>query len=900
MADNNHNTLGDNFLIGTDPGGPKSLSNGRRLSELSVGSNGSSNLKNLDTVLVDGLQKSDHGSLKVVPQQEGESALMAELKKPQLTPKKVIFDETRETKEDDDIDDDDVEEEDRAMVIDEQDMEDDPKNSNDVEMAEEIDHLNLEPVIVTDQTRKESFLSSLGLVTKQALSELQNKKYTRKRRSTANPHFSNAAIEAKRINQMELAAKKARRKEQMAEMRSNKPARMSLYRRPETTTQLKTLTPSETNKDKNTSLLIAAKKASFMLAQVYRDCFICKENCDTELDVIMFCDDCKCLFHATCAATFDEIVGAGAVPCPKCDVKKSIDDQLTSNQELTMKVAKSIPKPPITLAPTSIKEKPSHKEKSEKVKEKKPKKLKAERTSAASNISVPDLASSNRENGDPQKEHRKLHFEDKRKELESLMEKKVKLEQEWNDRKKKLENIRDTYKLVREKSSKLEASKKTVSEDIDKLVGFIKSVQIWKDIIDSDDSHNKQPKKLQLQQPVITVTTVNSSVPNPLVAASQPMVTCSMNGQPVTLNVPMVTISAANVQPLLNPSVVTIGPSKGPPAISSTISAVGNKIININSRPAPIRAGPINVPQILPKVLTTSVPMNTSNGTIEIMLQRVDNQMPTFNPGMTVRNATPGNVGWVTVPVSSLTGGKILMPRLVTNVSTPIVSQEARTQAQLHRTRKPLQNPGSPYIPIMKATIPNRNVKTYSGVKCSTPEPVPPSGEAQVKREQEVFKPICSSNVPDITIESVVNFEGSIANQDVIEVIVPAQPAVMDQPEVTIEPVVLTAEPDVACSEVILENDSTPNVGPIEIEVASDAMATNDLTEIVIDDDMVQSEVEAAVASIPVDVVMQDQTVEEDRIVKSTERPRRSPRQRESKAFPGFTKFEGRKGRART
>ncbi|XP_053206618.1 probable serine/threonine-protein kinase MARK-A, partial [Panonychus citri] len=73
---------------------------------------------------------------------------------------------------------------------------------------------------IPEWKRKEDFFAALGLVTKQTLKEIQNKKCERKRRTTANPQFSNAAIEAKRINAMEVAAKRAKRREMAASERN--------------------------------------------------------------------------------------------------------------------------------------------------------------------------------------------------------------------------------------------------------------------------------------------------------------------------------------------------------------------------------------------------------------------------------------------------------------------------------------------------------------------------------------------------------------------------------------------------------------------------------------------------------------------------------------------------------
>ncbi|XP_015790698.1 uncharacterized protein LOC107367510 [Tetranychus urticae] len=84
------------------------------------------------------------------------------------------------------------------------------------QLREQYLKLKKEEEMIPEWKRKEDFFAALGLVTKQALKEIQNKKCERKRRTTANPQFSNAAIEAKRINAMEVAAKRAKRKEMAA------------------------------------------------------------------------------------------------------------------------------------------------------------------------------------------------------------------------------------------------------------------------------------------------------------------------------------------------------------------------------------------------------------------------------------------------------------------------------------------------------------------------------------------------------------------------------------------------------------------------------------------------------------------------------------------------------------
>lgn len=53
-------------------------------------------------------------------------------------------------------------------------------------------------------SQKLELLSALGLMTREALRELQHRRGERKRRTTANPHFSSAALEEKRRNALLL------------------------------------------------------------------------------------------------------------------------------------------------------------------------------------------------------------------------------------------------------------------------------------------------------------------------------------------------------------------------------------------------------------------------------------------------------------------------------------------------------------------------------------------------------------------------------------------------------------------------------------------------------------------------------------------------------------------------
>lgn len=56
------------------------------------------------------------------------------------------------------------------------------------------------PRVTKEDHRKLQLMSALGLMTREALRELQHRRGERKRRTTANPHFSSAALEEKRRN----------------------------------------------------------------------------------------------------------------------------------------------------------------------------------------------------------------------------------------------------------------------------------------------------------------------------------------------------------------------------------------------------------------------------------------------------------------------------------------------------------------------------------------------------------------------------------------------------------------------------------------------------------------------------------------------------------------------------
>lgn len=205
---------------------------------------------------------------------------------------------------------------------------------------------------------KEEFFAALGLVTKKALHELQNKKGERKRRTTANPHFSNAAIEAKRISAMELAAKKAKKREQLLAANKNGSPTSSTRSGGNgkrvflSTNRGKDVTETNSNRSNTSGKSVESKRATGVSrssanakqsievtnvngsAKVLSNCFICEELCESDVDAVANCKFCKCVFHATCACAVEKIMKTMTVACPKCNHHVRLaNSQMTSHMD---------------------------------------------------------------------------------------------------------------------------------------------------------------------------------------------------------------------------------------------------------------------------------------------------------------------------------------------------------------------------------------------------------------------------------------------------------------------------------------------------------------------------------------------------------------------------------------
>ncbi|XP_054155975.1 PHD finger protein 21A-like isoform X1 [Oppia nitens] len=234
---------------------------------------------------------------------------------------------------------------------------------------------------LTEKQSKDHFMSCLGLVTKETLTELQSRKCERKRRTTANPQFSSAALEAKRITKLELAERKAKRRlmiNNSYNIAANNPgpgrppnnplssinnnnkssvaaaaaANHNISKPNNNSITSQNTAPvvngggggnqNKSNNNNNASYLnSSANPKSIGVEQqelapglyivtsigkhLSANCHICEELCECDIDSILFCKPCKTLFHAMCTTTVDDLKNRQALPkCPKCDAQRRL------------------------------------------------------------------------------------------------------------------------------------------------------------------------------------------------------------------------------------------------------------------------------------------------------------------------------------------------------------------------------------------------------------------------------------------------------------------------------------------------------------------------------------------------------------------------------------------------
>ncbi|XP_022252592.1 uncharacterized protein LOC106468552, partial [Limulus polyphemus] len=163
-----------------------------------------------------------------------------------------------------------------------------------------------------EEQKKANFMAALGLVTKDALSELQNKKVERKRRTTANPQFSNAALEEKRRNAAFLNVegkyppyKKSRGRPRLI---SSPTKNGSFCVQDERTVTSAELVPNGFHSP--------CKSA---ITDTHEDmCAICRQQGE-----LLMCDTCNLVFHLTCLKPPLLTVPVGTWSCPQCQPSQS-------------------------------------------------------------------------------------------------------------------------------------------------------------------------------------------------------------------------------------------------------------------------------------------------------------------------------------------------------------------------------------------------------------------------------------------------------------------------------------------------------------------------------------------------------------------------------------------------
>ena len=93
------------------------------------------------------------------------------------------------------------------------------------------------------------------------------------------------------------------------------------------------------------------------------------------------------------------------------------------------------------------------------------------------------------------------HYDEKRAELSMLMEKKEILELEWTKRKEMYNDTVSAFSVTQQKVAALELAGKKIENDVNRLVGFIRSVKIWTEIIDPDEDQPVPHKAIPAKDP---------------------------------------------------------------------------------------------------------------------------------------------------------------------------------------------------------------------------------------------------------------------------------------------------------------------------------------------------------------------------------------------------------------
>lgn len=246
---------------------------------------------------------------------------------------------------------------------------------------------------------KDAFIRALDLVPREEYEELANKKNSRKRRTTANPQFSSAALEAKRQTKMEIIAERKNRRQQERAMKAQGGGKggggtgkdfskllpqgsMKVADQEESQdgllpTRGNSLAPSSSSSSSNSNLapiIIISKpggkkplfsdnksKSNFKIEnrQVFPGlylvkritrgnytCKLCGELVQCTLDTVLVCKRCSVFFHLNCATPFAKVggqVGCDELACPGCGASSEDDDEQQQQQKQKQKQKQQLP-----------------------------------------------------------------------------------------------------------------------------------------------------------------------------------------------------------------------------------------------------------------------------------------------------------------------------------------------------------------------------------------------------------------------------------------------------------------------------------------------------------------------------------------------------------------------------
>ncbi|XP_027197869.2 uncharacterized protein LOC113792165 [Dermatophagoides pteronyssinus] len=207
---------------------------------------------------------------------------------------------------------------------------------------------------------KEDFLRMLDLVHKIDLEKMANCKKPRKRRTTANPQFSHAAIEAKRITQMEIANERRHRRRLALETKQQRRhSKQQINNNKNLSSSSSSSSKQPNDYIKSINIFKPANEMFPGLFNIMTDpnmehhdnrCKLCSELCNYIDDTIVLCQQCLSMFHVNCLERkyfihmngHDDSNRIRCCICPSSSSSSSItfdNDELFNAENLMIKLA---------------------------------------------------------------------------------------------------------------------------------------------------------------------------------------------------------------------------------------------------------------------------------------------------------------------------------------------------------------------------------------------------------------------------------------------------------------------------------------------------------------------------------------------------------------------------------